>query len=40
MNCWFCRKGRHWDCMKWIPIEDWEQDCSFNVTKTKCECNH
>ena len=41
--CWFCKKGRHSECMKKIPIDvksDWPHDCSFNSKMVLCECVH
>lgn len=38
--CWFCRKGRHDDCMVNIPISTMEHDCSFSVEHRKCVCIH
>ena len=32
--CWFCRKGRHEDCMKEIPMDgksDGPHDCTFDT---------
>ena len=36
--CWFCRKGRHEDCMKKIPYNSKEEDCSFSIVFHECEC--
>ncbi len=39
--CWFCRKGRHEDCMKKIPFSshlDQPKDCSFDVEAKECVC--
>jgi len=41
--CWFCRKGRHEDCMKEIPIDgksDGPHDCTFDTKMIRCKCNH
>jgi len=41
--CWFCKKGRHSECMKKIPIDvksDGPHDCSFNSKIVLCECVH
>ena len=45
MKCWFCKKGRHNDCMKQIPMPmakcktyGMGRDCSFDVEKVICEC--
>lgn len=41
--CWFCRKGRHEDCMKKIPFsshldQSVPRDCSFDVETKECVC--
>ena len=39
--CWFCRKDRHDECMKNIPIDgksDGPHDCTFDINLIKCEC--
>jgi len=38
MICWFCKKGRHEDCMKKIPMNSNEGDCSFSVIHEICTC--
>ena len=41
--CWFCRKGRHKDCMKQIPVEgrsDGPHDCTFDTKMIQCKCQH
>jgi len=41
--CWFCKKGRHSECMKQIPINmktDGPHDCSFNTEMVPCTCTH
>lgn len=41
--CWFCRKGRHQDCMKEIPIDgksDGPHDCTFDTKMIPCKCQH
>ncbi len=41
--CWFCRKGRHEDCMKEIPIDgksDGPHDCTFDTKMITCKCQH
>ena len=41
--CWFCKKGRHKDCMKEIPIEGNQEgphDCTFDTKIVICKCNH
>ena len=41
--CWFCRKGRHEDCMKEIPMDgksDGPHDCTFDTKLVTCKCHH
>ncbi len=41
--CWFCRKGRHEDCMKEIPTHgksDGPDDCTFDTKLVPCKCQH
>lgn len=41
--CWFCRKGRHEDCMKEIPMDgksDGPHDCTFDTKMIPCKCQH
>ena len=41
--CWFCRKGRHQDCMKEIPIDSSSEgphDCTFDTKMILCKCKH
>ncbi len=41
--CWFCKKGRHSECMKNIPIDvksDGPHDCSFDSKIVHCACTH
>ena len=41
--CWFCRKGRHDDCMKEIPIQgksEGPHDCTFDTKLVLCKCKH
>ena len=41
--CWFCRKGRHDDCMKEIPMDgksDGPHDCTFDTKMIPCKCQH
>ena len=41
--CWFCRKGRHGDCMKKIPMDgksDGPHDCTFDTKMIPCKCQH
>ena len=40
---WFCKKGRHSEGMKQIPINvktDGPHDCSFNTEMVPCTCTH
>lgn len=39
--CWFCRKGRHGDCMGSIPHDarsDGPHDCTFDTDMVPCGC--
>jgi hypothetical protein len=41
--CWFCKKGRHEECMKEIPINgksDGPHDCTFDTKMITCKCEH
>lgn len=41
--CWFCRNGRHGDCMGEVPVGDDSEgphDCSFDNRMVKCACGH
>lgn len=41
--CWFCKKGRHDECMKEIPIDikmDGPRDCTFDTKLISCKCIH
>jgi len=41
--CWFCRKGRHDECMKKIPVEVMSEDphdCTFDTKLVACKCKH
>ncbi len=41
--CWFCRKGRHSDCMKEIPVDgksEGPHDCTFDTKLIPCQCKH
>jgi hypothetical protein len=41
--CWFCKKGRHSECMKEIPTEgmsDGPHDCTFDTKMIPCKCQH
>ena len=41
--CWLCKKGRHEECMKEIPItakSDGPHDCTFDTKLVSCKCQH
>lgn len=41
--CWFCKKGRHSECMIEIPTtdkSDGPHDCTFGTTMVRCACVH
>ena len=41
--CWFCKKGKHEDCMKEIPIDgssEGPHDCTFDTKLVPCGCKH
>ena len=41
--CWFCKKGRHEQCMKEIPLNeksDGPHDCTFDTKLVMCKCKH
>ena len=41
--CWFCRRGRHGDCMGEIPEgggSEGPHDCSFDTAMVPCGCPH
>lgn len=38
LTCWFCTKGRCYECMNHIPIDNKEDDCSFSTKFVECEC--
>jgi hypothetical protein len=41
--CWFCKKGRHSECMKEIPIDaktEGPHDCTFDTKMVPCKCVH
>jgi hypothetical protein len=41
--CWFCKKGRHQECMKEIPVtgkSDGPHDCTFDTKIIPCKCTH
>ncbi len=41
--CWFCKKGRHEECMKEIPIDgksEGPHDFTFDTKMITCKCKH
>lgn len=41
--CWFCKKGRHAECMKEIPMDarsEGPHDCTFDTKMIRCQCVH
>ena len=45
--CWFCKKGRHSECMVEMPtagrVHDRDggpHDCTFDTVMRKCACSH
>ena len=41
--CWFCKKGRHDECMKKIPVDAMSEgphDCTFDTKLVECQCAH
>ena len=41
--CWFCKKGRHEECMKKIPVDaasEGPHDCTFDTKLVDCQCTH
>ena len=41
--CWFCKKGRHDECMKKIPVDAMSEgphDCTFDTNLVDCQCVH
>lgn len=41
--CWFCKKGRHSECMKEIPTDaksEGPHDCTFDTKMVPCKCAH
>ena len=41
--CWFCKKGRHEECMKEIPVDgksEGPHDCTFDTKMITCKCKH
>ena len=41
--CWFCKKGRHGECMQEIMVgsrTDGPHDCTFDAKAIPCRCRH
>jgi len=41
--CWFCKKGRHEDCMKEMPVNaksEGPHECTFDTKLILCKCSH
>ena len=41
--CWFCKKGRHEECMKEIPVNaksEGPHECTFDTKFISCKCGH
>ena len=41
--CWFCKRGRHEECMKEIPINaksEGPHECTFDTKFVACKCEH
>jgi len=41
--CWFCKKGRHNECMKEIPVNaksEGPHECTFDTKFISCKCIH
>ena len=41
--CWFCRKGRHDECMMEMPVDgksSGPHDCTFDTKMVPCQCHH
>ena len=41
--CWFCKKGRHDECMGEMPVSgrsDGPHDCTFDTRMVPCRCRH
>ena len=45
--CWFCKKGRHSECMVEMPTEGrvhdrdgGPHDCAFDTVMRRCACGH
>ena len=41
--CWFCKKGRHEECMKKMPVNaksEGPHECTFDTKFISCKCVH
>ncbi len=41
--CWFCKKGRHEECMKEMPVNaksEGPHECTFDTKFIACKCGH
>ncbi|WP_162858667.1 hypothetical protein [Candidatus Nitrosotenuis aquarius] len=41
--CWFCKKGRHSECMKEMAVDarsEGPHDCTFDTKMVPCQCQH
>ncbi|HXV66481.1 MAG TPA: hypothetical protein VD731_04575 [Nitrosopumilaceae archaeon] len=41
--CWFCKKGRHEECMVHMPVDgksEGPHDCAFDTKLIPCKCTH
>ena len=41
--CWFCKKGRHEECMVHMPVDgksEGPHDCAFDTKLIPCKCAH
>ncbi len=41
--CWFCKRGRHEECMKEIPVNaksEGPHECTFDTKFIACKCEH
>jgi len=41
--CWFCKKGRHEECMKEMPVNaksEGPHECTFDTKLISCKCSH
>jgi len=41
--CWFCKKGRHEECMKEMPVNaksEGPHECTFDTKFISCKCVH